>query len=286
MPPIVGRIPLNPGQNLADKEDMEIRCSECDKVFDVPAEYEGQMGACSGCGHSFVMTSDNGSSLMADVMPDVSAMLADAPEVPPAARISAQQSAGAVAVAEEPSETGTAEAGASWSDAEAKNAPADEESRFVSVSPDVHAYVPPEPEEPPEEPPEAPPEQSEPAKADKRKKRKSTGQKELPGRHFASVLYWAGWCGIGLSALDLLRLLLTPVAMGKTPQGILDIMAVAGSMKFLLAAVGALTISIVIKSIHAGMWELRKLRRLFLNTDKAQSVVQKIKQLISEMEEG
>ena len=282
MPSIVGRIPLNPGQNLADKEDMEIHCSECDKVFDVPAEYEGQMGACSGCGHSFVITSDNDSTPMADVMPDVSAMLADAPEVPLAARISAQQSAGAVAVAEEPSETGTVEAGASWSDAEAKNAPADEESRFVSVSPDVHAYVPPEPEKSPE----APPEQSEPTKTDKRKKRKSTGQKELPGRHFASVLYWVGWCGIGLSALDLLKLLLAPHTLDKTPQGILDIMAVAGSMKFLLAAVGALTISIVIKSIHAGAWELRKLRRLFLNTDKAQSVIQKIKQLVSEMEQG
>jgi hypothetical protein len=275
MPPIVGRIPLNPGQNLADKEDMEIRCSECDKVFDVPAEYEGQMGACSGCGHSFVMTSDNGSSPMADVMPDVSAMLADAPEVPPAARISAQQSA--VAVAEEPSETGTAEAGVSQNAAEAKT-PSDGASRFVSVSPDVHAYVPPEPEELPEE--------SEPAKADKRKNRKSPDKKELPGKHFASVLYWVGWCGIGLSALDLLKLLLAPHTLDKTPQGILDIMAVAGSMKFLLAAVGALTISIVIKSIHAGMWELRKLRRLFLNTDKAQSVVQKIKQLISEMEQG
>jgi hypothetical protein len=278
MPPIVGRIPLNPWQNLADKEDMEIRCSECDKVFDVPAEYEGQMGACSGCGHSFVITSDNDSSPMADVMPDVSAMLADAPEVPPAARISAQQSAGAVAVAEEPSETGTAEAWVSQDAAE----PSDGASRFVSVSPDVHAYVPPEPEEPPE----APPEESEPAKAEKRKKRKSTGKKELPGRHFASVLYWVGWCGIGLSAVSLLRFFLAPQALDKIGQGVLDIMTVAGSMKFLLVAVGALTISIVIKSIHAGMWELRKLRRLFLNTDKAQSVVQKIKQLISEMEQG
>jgi len=280
MPLIVGRMPLNPWRNLADKEDMEIRCSECDKVFDVPAEYEGQMGSCSGCGHSFVITSDNGSSPMADAMPDVSAMLADAPEVPSAARVSAQQSA--VAVAEEPSETATAEAGASWSDAEAKNAPADETSRFVSVSPDVHPYILPAREEPPE----APPEESEPAKAKKRKKRQSTGKKDLPGRHFASVLYWVGWCGISLSAVSLLRFFLAPHALDKIGQGVLDIMAVTGSMEFLSAAVAALTISIIIKSIHAGMWELRKLRRLLLNTDKAQSVVQKIKQLVSEMEQG
>jgi hypothetical protein len=280
MPTIVGRIPLNPERNLADKEDMEIRCSDCDKVFDVPAEYEGQMGACSGCGHSFVITSDNESPL-ADAMPDVSAMLADAPEVPPAARVSAQQSA--VAVAEESPET---EAGASWSDAEAKDASADEASRFVSVSRNVRPYVSPEPAPEPEQPPEARPEASEPAKVKKRKKRKSTGKKELPGRHFASVLYWVGWCGIGLSAVSLLRFFLAPHALDKIGRGVLDIMAVTGSMGFLSAAAAALTTSIIIKSIHAGMWELRKLRRLFLNTDKAQSVVQKIKQLVSEMEQG
>ena len=218
---------------------METQCPECESIFDVPENFNGREGRCSGCGLSFVIAPADTSPMSSD-MPDIDSMLSENPYTQPVA-----------AQPQEPEPAFVAPQVPSTCVTTVQQASSGPVSSEICESPGFVNTV-----------AQTPPEENQ-VKAKKKKwfKLPSVTEENLPGLRMARILFSIGIGGVVVSYIIFLLALAKDLSLSLNG----DVVALKRMIMWICVAMGALffslchlSISAIIKAINTNTMELRK----------------------------